>query len=890
MKWHLENKKTFYLVYSVLFVLLFFFCFEIYLLRYHLSILWKADPFEMHYIQFLYLGRWIRTGIATGEFPLWDPSIGYGADFLAGGISLLCDPLNWLSVVLPERFAEAGFHFLTAFRLYLCGLTFSWFALKHKLEPYAVLCGSIIYTFCAFSYTCICQSGFMLAMYMLPLLLVGTDELFDHNRSVLYVLSLSYCGLVSFYLTYMLAILIIAYCILKWCFLKKEGRTIRSFFRLVGCFLLYSVWSAAIAAAALLPAAFAISGMGRLELTPYVPIFYDKLFYSSVFKALISSYNMLQRDSQIGFSVLALVCVFAFLLTEPRKNLKLKIVFITMAVGLCIPFVGHVMNGFSYIANRWVWAFCFVVGYLCAVTIPELKSLKKQIRLIIFLCCIAYVAIAYIVFSASGRAFQVLSFTLIVVSSALFIFPYLSDRQYQRCLVFLSCVTVILPAFFQYSRNYINDFRENIAAGSAYETALQSNGMPLLNQIDTSDGTRYNAYGLKTVRNASRLYGVSGMDLYDNIYNSNIDAFHNSIALHTDFINFSYEGLDRRSELLALLGVNHFFTTSDQSCLPVGFDSMEAQTISGGKEILSYKPKKDNSLFTLFKNVISYEDYNSLSPYERQQALMQACVVDTHSANTSSRNLKIEDNELLWDIKTSSGLKMQENAIVVSERNGELSLALPAQESGELYLYFDNIVFDSDSATTCTIKIEAYSGNNKLDDMTQTLTVGTKLHHMYGGRHNWLLNLGTVQEPVDTILITFRNPGNYTFNAIKVYNRPLSSIIDNIEALKHKVDDISFAADSFSLSVTAEQTEHLFAAIPFDKGWRAYDNGKPIDIQRADVGFMSVELTPGEHVIVFQYHNQSLVLGIIISLIALFSYSVVEVIINKKNTSRFEGI
>ena len=42
---NLKKKRDVYLVYSGLYCLLFFFCFEIYLLIYHKSILWKADTF-----------------------------------------------------------------------------------------------------------------------------------------------------------------------------------------------------------------------------------------------------------------------------------------------------------------------------------------------------------------------------------------------------------------------------------------------------------------------------------------------------------------------------------------------------------------------------------------------------------------------------------------------------------------------------------------------------------------------------------------------------------------------------------------------------------------------------------------------------------------------------
>ena len=132
-----SNRKT-YLIYTGIYLVLFFSCFEIYLLRYHKSILWKVDTFEMHYMQFLYLGRWVRQALATRQFPFWDPSIGYGADFFNSMPGFFCDPLNWIAIFFPERYAEYGFQILVVIKLYLCGLSFTWFGLRKGQPAYAV--------------------------------------------------------------------------------------------------------------------------------------------------------------------------------------------------------------------------------------------------------------------------------------------------------------------------------------------------------------------------------------------------------------------------------------------------------------------------------------------------------------------------------------------------------------------------------------------------------------------------------------------------------------------------------------------------------------------------------------------------------------------------------
>ena len=875
----LKKKRDVYLVYSGLYCLLFFFCFEIYLLIYHKSILWKADTFEMHYLQFLWVGRWVRHGLMTGEFPLWNPAFGYGADFLAGGISCLSDPLNWIAVIIPERFAEAGFHLVTFLRLYFCGLTFTWFGLRREQPPYAVLCGSILYTFCAYAYLGLYQSGFLLAMAALPLLIAGTDDLFEKKKSVLYVATFSYCALNSFYLTYMLALLIIAYFFLKFCFQEREERTLLHLARLTSRFLFYSIWAAAIAAVSLVPAALFMSGMSRMNLTAFVPLFYDKGFYSDLYKALITSYNMLGRDCEIGFSVLAVICVIAFLLVEKPGKKKTIVAFVLMTLGLCIPFVGYALNGFGYIANRWVWAYDFVIAWICVRMIPVLKNIEKRTITVVLAICVLYVILAYTAFEANGCFFLVMSIALILTGLLLFFFPRLTERQYQRLIVCLTCITVILPAYFQYSSNHRNYFGDNIPAGQAYDLALKSGGMPLLNQIESSDGTRYNAYGLPVVRNASWLYGVSGVDYYWNIYNSRIDDFHNSLALHTQFYNYSYEGLDRRSELMALLGVNHFFTDVDTDLkeIPAGFEIREAEINSGDRQICSYRPAEDNSLFSLFRNTLSTEEYEKLTPLERQQALLQACVLNTNSAKESEHNLILEEGEVPYRIETESGLTAGNGKIVVSEPNAAAVLSFKPQTDGEFYLYFEDLHFENGTEMDCTVRAEALSGEEVSGDMTQSLQFGNNRHHMYGGKHNWLLNFGRISEPIDAVRLTFRNPGTYSFQSIKIYTRSTTSILENISRLNNGAEQVAFSPDAFSLTVSTPDDAVLFAAIPYGKGWQATDNGEPVEVLCADGAFMAVELKPGTHELVFHYHDTPLTVGLIICVFAVVGYAVFEI-------------
>ena len=868
----IKQKKKYFLWYTGLFLILFFLCFGIYLLKYHKSPLRIWDTYDMHYMEFLYLGRWIRAGLTTGKFPVWEPSIGYGADFFLTMSGFVCDPLNWIAIITPSKFAETGFLMMVIAKLYLAGVAFSFFGFHRQHKPYAVLCGAVVYTFCACAYTGLYQSCFINPMYVFPLLIIGTDRLFEGNDSKLYVITLTYCAATYFYVTYMIAILIICYCILKWVFKEKMERTNKSFAIIFARFFVYSLWAAGMAAAVLVPVSMLMLNMGRLNLQRYVPMLYDREFYANMFKGFISTFDMQGRDCKIGFSILALLSVFLLFITGRGKNRQQKIEFLLMSIGLCLPIVGHVMNGFGYIANRWVWAYAFLVSYLVTMELPQMQHLDTAQWYLLILCSATYVFLGYEVFHASGRAFLILSIALLLVSTGSLHLKTLTQKQYEKLAVVVSCVTVVIPALYYYSTRYGNGLGNFIPAGDAMDRAKKNGGLPLLEQIDTSDGTRYNRYGLTTVRNASWIYGVSGTEMYMNLYNDAIDQFHNSMALKTSAYSFGYDGLDRRSELMALLGVSHFFTKAADPYLPVTFDELEAEAYGREGLVQSWKPTEKYGIFTRFTEAVSYEEFEKLSPFNRQELLMKALVAEEDYATTQELKWQSGIEPLNMLITTKGGIQYEENSIDVKESGAQLCVRIPTQKNSEIYLYLDNIQFENGLATGYHIDANGLYVGQCIPRASDSYDGLTYISHMYGGKHNWMLNLGIVSGSINEIRITFGSVGHYDIDGIYVFAKSVDEIEQNMKGLNQKVGSVSFSSNRMQVSVNNEQKEFLFVAVPYSSGWKAYNNGKLTQIIQADVGFMAIRLEPGMHDIEFQYHTPGFTAGVVITFGSVLGY------------------
>lgn len=92
-------------------------------------------------------------------------------------------------------------------------------------------------------------------------------------------------------------------------------------------------------------------------------------------------------------------------------------------------------------------------------------------------------------------------------------------------------------------------------------------------------------------------------------------------------------------------------------------------------------------------------------------------------------------------------------------------------------------------------------------------------------------------------------------------------------ASKFEVDNRGFCA-----TVKRDKKSLVFFSVPFDEGWSATVDGKPVSIEKVNVGFMAVEVNPGTSIIRFTYTTPGLDMGIYITLISLIVFLIYFVI------------
>ena len=880
-----HDTKSVLILYTALYIVSFFACYGIYFILYHKAFFRIADGLDQHYLSFLYIGRMIRSVVSdlfSGHgisIPMWDMSIGYGGDVPVTFSAYLWDPFVWISAFFPQCYAEYGYALMIFLKIYAAGLADVVYLRSKNCKDYAVLAAAMTYVFSISVCVGFAQSFFINPFYIFPILMMGADYLWDNKRRDIYVLALAFSFANYFYFAYMMCILVLLYCVLRAVLESTmPGSKVKatSLPIIAGRFLWNSIVGFGIAGIALVPVLLQIVSADRLELAHHIPFLYDKSFYDGLFRGFLIGYDMGERDCKIGFGAVVLISVIALFLCR-QKYLKQKIEFLVMTAALGIPYVGHVMNGFSYVANRWVFAYCLLLSLITALTLPEIPNMSRGQITGLGTVSVLYIVVGRLLFGATDNSFETMS---IVVLLLVFLCSQsragISERMYRfGCLLLTCCSACLLMGnyFLRHQENAIGSFPES---GSVFKTVSESGGLPMLTVVRQSDMERYDRFGISHIRNASWLYGMSGFDFYVSLYNNNIDKFHNDMCLLTSPWNYGYGGLNRRSELEYLFGVRHFLSTDGENCVPVGFDEKEYETEEFGRIQRSYANAYDSSMFYFFDNAISSKDFEGLDdPLKKQQALLEAVVIDGIGKSDFERIT--EDNcELQSSVWSDGDIEVSANAINVGTSGGSLIFDFDDVQDAEIYLNIRNIEFDHDDDMIYSISTQAYECRPDyavaVPNVNAFYLGNNDRNPMYGGKTNWLLNLGYSKQPVNRVVVIFNSIGTYTVEDISVEIRRRDEIIRNITGLD--CSGISFQMDKNRIygKVNATGDKYLFIAIPYSEGWRGYIDGKQANVILADRAFMALEVKEGSHDIELRYRTPGLSTGMFVSLLSWLSY------------------
>ena len=127
-------------------------------------------------------------------------------------------------------------------------------------------------------------------------------------------------------------------------------------------------------------------------------------------------------------------------------------------------------------------------------------------------------------------------------------------------------------------------------------------------------------------------------------------------------------------------------------------------------------------------------------------------------------------------------------------------------------------------------------------------------------------------------LMTESDPRNWWYSEAKYYDDCTNRAANSCYYFEY--DNLGFTA-----KIDSNSNNLLFFSVPYDEGWSATVNGESVEIIKANVGFMAVEIPEGKSEIRFDYKTPGWSLGVkisVASLCVLVVYVLVSFVLDRK--------
>lgn len=904
-----QKRGSYLLVYTCAFVLLALLVYFPFLYN-GKSLIWKPDGLTQHYNALVYIGNWGRSILRTLftehrlSIPLWDFSIGYGSDVLTTlHYYVVGDPLNLLAVFTPVRYTELLYGALIVLRLYLAGLSFSYFCFQMKQGRTAVLAGSLAYAFCGYALALGAMHPYFLnPLIYLPLLLLGAERVLQKKSPHLLIAMTALSAVSNFYFFYMLVILVVLYCVIRFCTAKHEN-FLKELFPAVGRMLLFSLLGTAIAAVILLPVVLQFLSDARSGSELTYPLLYGWSYYEEFLDQFLSlEYS--NAWTYLGYVPVALLCVF--LLFFKRKRLRgLKVGFVILTVMLLLPAAGSAMNGFSYVANRWGFGYSFLVALILVVLWPELFSLSNREKAGILLLTFLYLAVL-ILFPTAGSAdafagLALLLLTMALVSFGPSLFSFVSHAVNRRRLMNMAVLFLMAFSIASNAISYADIHADGYTSrfvdrGEGFEELEHtSSGMMSLFYRDDSDFSRF-AQELTPLRNSSLNHNVNTIEYYWSLSNGRITSFFDELAIPFEERAFKYDDVDNRAALHALASVRYYVSEDPNASLPYSFTDTEVREYLGDNYYVS-KTEETLPLGYTYEGYISREDYESMSYIERQQALTQGLVCETVPEGYEEADVSFNDSQISYEISCGSDVYELGGSFYAAAPDTQLTLTFSAPAGCETYLLIRGMSaqsvtdlelyttepfsvlpeFDWDSLSLYeqnelrrnahyTQDISRFTLNCRSEYADTNFSYYAALTESSFDRTDYLINLGYSDTEQTQAVITLPYAGIYNFESIEVISLPMEPLSGQLDALRQDtLENVSFGTNQVTGTISLSESKLLCLSIPYSEGWTAYVDGKETDLFAANTMYMGLALDAGEHTIELRYCTPGLKIGLCVS-------------------------
>jgi len=740
------RKYSIYIFYTLIFAVISLAAFLVFI-KSGRSFIWSPDGFRQHYV-ILYDFNTMIKNIFQDGISMFSWNMGLGLDVIGQySYYILGDPFAYISLIFPIKYLEYVYELLVILRIYCVGIVFMIYCKYNKKDNYNTIIGALIYTFSGYiMYAAVRHPYFVNPIIMLPLVLLGIDKILKEDKYIWFTISIAILAIMNYYFLYMITILAVMYAVAKY-ILEYRELGIKEFGTKFAKTALCYIIGVMIAGIILLPTiyAFFTSDRSGVGYTHYNIGYYQRLLFSQP----DTPYWSKTYVSIIGILMLPIGIL------NLKKNKENKTILANIAISiimLLFPVFGSIMNGFSFQSNRWSFAFSFYIAYLVVINLRKnIKYNGKEIISMLFIFII-YMILALIA-DRVNRAFILMSVVVAGFIIMMLVFRNIYKKHQiqvrKLCkilILLLICGNIVAYAWGLYSKfggNYVDEFIhiENVDRKYNKYGGKIKNFDKAIDYIEQKDNDFYRiGTPIYNNNNYSLIHDYNGLNMYLSIGNGYICDFSKEMLVLGHNKTNALNEYDSRTKLTTFLGTKYYITPKDRKqYTPYGY-----KLIKEYKNTQIYENENNLTIGVFYDNFIVKEDYDKLSTIEKEQALLETAVIDNSSV-IETTNINYNEN-LINTIKDTA---KEINYTILDKDNNlkdkNFSIEFEQVENCELYLYFDNLEYDS---------TDEYFVKAKYNDIEKEQRVRDRITSPYYVKTpNILFNLGYKEKHLGKIKI-----------------------------------------------------------------------------------------------------------------------------------------
>lgn len=686
---------------------------------------------------------------------------------------------------------------------------------------------------------------------LIPLILTGLHLLITEKKRILYFTSLSILFIQNYYFGYMTALFLVVwyFCQLSWDF-KSRKYSFLDFF-------LTSLLAGLTSFIMTLPTLFDLRTHGE-KLTAITKIKTDTSWYLDLFaKQFIGAFD----TTKYGSIPMIFVGLLPFILTIVFFTLKsikfhVKLCYATLLIIIIASFYLEALDLFwqgmhapNMFLHRYAWIFSTLLIYISAEVLDRFKDIKLwNILFSMTFLLFGYLATIYFKnhysFLTKLNILLTLEFLVVYLLLLLALIKKLISLKIFSILILIFTISEIS---FNASSQLNGITKEwGFASRSTYDKDIPSMEA-ILEYTKRQPDTFTRTEKLQTqTGNDSMKFNYNGISQFSSVRNR-------SASTTLDKLGFKSSGTN-----LNLRYANN--TIIADSLFGISYNISETYPDKYG-----FHPSYQKDNLTLYKNQFA------LPIAFATQSLYKDVTFNDHTLDNQTQFLNQIaglNEEYFYPINyhTDSG----DNVVNLNGTDTEdatISYSIEVPDNSQVYLSMTKLNFSNDKKKQVDIIV---NGEKKSFTTDNAFT---------------FFNLGYAEHK-QTFDIKVKFPGNaqVSFESPTFYRLDTKKYTEAIRKIKENPVEVSSYKNKVTVNYKVKNETSIFFTIPYDRGWSAYQNGKKLQIQQAQTGFMKIDVPEGEGTITLSFIPKGFVAGASCSLIAIIVFIFYD--IQRKKYSR----